>query len=201
VGAGTQPQGPTGEQKIDHLHDKVFANSLLTLGAGKGAALDSFSGWLLAGFGAGLALLLSNLDSVAPYLPISTVRLAAFIFIIAAAFGVAEKYLSTLVSGAVEAFLVSSELGEKMAERDIDLDFDFIFAETERASFPPARWIVARMLRKVREGDLVASGRFFSRCSQVQSIFVLCEAVLIILATSYCKWAHKHHRITPRCTG
>lgn len=182
---GIQPEGPTAEQeKIEHLHDKVFANSLLTLGAGKSsAALDNFSGWLLAGFGAVLALLLSNLDSVAPYLPISTVRLAAFIFIIAAAFGVAEKYLAALLSGAVEASLVSSELGEKMADRDIDLDFAFIFAETERASFPPARWIVRRMLRKVREGDLVASGRFFSRCSQVQGVLVLCEAILIILAT------------------
>jgi hypothetical protein len=177
-------QEPKSEPEISHLHEQVFANSLLTLGAGKSsAALDTFSGWLLGGFGAALALLLSNLDSVRPFLPIPVVKLAAFIFIIAAVIGVAEKYLAALVSGAVEAFVVSSELGEKMGDRDIALDFSVIFAETERAAFGPARWIVRRMFKRVRQGDLVVSGRFFSRCSQVQGILVLCEAFLILLAT------------------
>lgn len=177
-------EGFSEGREVRNLHEQVFANSLLTIGAGKSSsALDTFSGWLLGGFGAALALLLSNLDSVSPYIPIAVVKNAAFVFILAAVLGVAEKYLAAIVSGAVEGFFLGTDLGERTAEREIELDLSVVFTETERAAFRPAKWIARRMLRKFRQGDLVASGRFFSRCSQVQGILVLCEAILVIFAT------------------
>ena len=87
-----------------------------------------------------------------------------------------------MVSGAVEAFSASSDLGEKMADRDIDLDFAYIFAESEKASFPLARWFLRRLLRKTAQGDLVATGKFYARCAQVQGALVLVESILILVA-------------------
>jgi hypothetical protein len=51
--------------KPSEVQGHVLAGELLTLAARKSSStLDNFSGWLLAGFGAGFALLLANLDSI-----------------------------------------------------------------------------------------------------------------------------------------
>ena len=165
--------------KIKNLQEKVFANSLLMVGAGKSSAvLDTFASWLLGGFGAALALVLSNLDSVAVFLPVQSVKFSAAIFVVAAVVGVVEKYLAAVVSGAAEAAAAGREIGEKAAE--LDLDLSAVFQLSENAALPfmrlPLRWL----LQKTAAGDLTASGRFFVRCSNVQAILVLIEAVLIL---------------------
>ena len=103
--------------KIKHLQEQVFANSLLTVGAGKSSAvLDSFVSWLLGGFGAALALVLSNLDSIAPFVPIEAIKSSATIFMVAVVVGVVEKYLAAIVTGGAESAAAGREIGEKPAD-------------------------------------------------------------------------------------
>jgi hypothetical protein len=171
--------------EIEHLQEKVFLNSPLVAGAGKGsAAIDHFASWLLAGFGAALALLLSNLDSLATSLPLGCLRSAAIIFIVAATFGVVEKFLAVIISGAVEASGVGASIGEKAAEREVELDLAYVFSEAKAASYPPMRWLLAGMLNKAQRGDLAAPGRFFTHCTQAQSVLALIETFLILFAAA-----------------
>lgn len=171
--------------EIEHLQEKVFLNSLLVAGAGKSsAAIDNFASWLLAGFGAALALLLSNMDSLTSALPLGCLKAASVFFIIAAGIGVVEKFLAVTISGAVEASEVGASIGEKAASLNLDLDITYVFSEAKAASYPPMRWLLARMLDKAERGDLAAPGKFFTHCVQVQAVLALIEAVLILFAAA-----------------
>lgn len=167
--------------KIKHLQAQVFANSLLTVGAGKSSAvLDSFVSWLLGGFGAALALILSNLDSIVPFVPIEAIKRSAAIFMVAVVVGVVEKYLAAVVTGGAESSAAGREIGEKAA--DLELDLSVVFQLSERAALPPMRWFLRSFLRKAAEGDLTVSGRLFTRLSNIQTFVVLAETFLILWA-------------------
>lgn len=174
--------------EIDHLQEKVFLNSLLLAGAGKSsAAIDSFSNWLLGGFGAALALLISNFDSLKSSLPLGSLKVGLVLFVIAAGLGVLQKFLAAMVSGAVEASQVGAAIGEKAAE--FELDMEFVFRGAREASYAPTRWLLSRMLEKAERGDLAAPGKFFTRCSQFQGVLAVLETALILSASAFIVWS------------
>jgi len=168
---------------VEHLQEKGFASTLLTLGAGKSsAAVDNFSGWLLAGFAAVLTFLLGNLDSLGPYLPITTLRDAAYIFVAAIVPAVLAKVISVVVVGATEAAALGREIGKATADQEIELDLSVALRECERAFFPPMSRLIKRSFTKMEHGDLAASARGLTKWAQVQTMLVLIEVCLIIWA-------------------
>ena len=175
----TDENGPV----IEHVQEKFFASTLLTLGAGKSsAAVDSFSGWLLAGFAAVLTFLLGNLDSLGAYLPIITVRDSAYIFVAAIVPAVLAKIISVVVVGASEAAALGREIGKAFADQGIELDLPVALRECEKAFFPPMNRLIKRSFKKVEHGDLAASARGLTKWAQVQTILVLIEVLLIMWA-------------------
>jgi hypothetical protein len=168
---------------IEHLQEKAFASALLTLGAGKSsAAVDSFSGWLLAGFAAVLTFLLGNLDSFGPYLQIATLRDAAYIFVAAIVPAVLAKVISVVVVGATEAAALGREVGKAASDQGIDLDFSVALRECEKAFFPPMNRLIKRSFKKMEHGDLAASARGLTKWAQVQTLLVLLEVCLVLWA-------------------
>jgi hypothetical protein len=175
----TEQKGPI----IEHLQEKFFASTLLTLGAGKSsAAADSFSGWILAGFAAVLTFLLGNLDSLGTYLPITTLRNAAYIFVAAIVPAALAKVISVVVVGASEAAALGREVGKSAADQGIDLDLSVALRECEKAFFPPMNQLIKRSLKKMERGDLAASARGLTKWTQVQVMLVLLEVFLITWA-------------------
>jgi hypothetical protein len=171
------------DHPIEHLQEKVLAGSLLTASAGKAAAVvDTFVSWLVAAAGAALALLIGSLSDIAPYLPVKTVKCAAVLFLIAAGLTVVEKYLASIVVGAAEAAAHAAEIGRRMADEDVELDFSIVLKEFETATLPPMRWLVGRSFAKVQSGDFAASGRNFARCAQVQGMLALVIAIIVLSA-------------------
>lgn len=148
--------------------------------AGKGSAvLDTFSGWLLGGFGAAVTFLIGKLDAIPKHLPVETVRYCTFLFLIAAVLGLFEKYLATFIAAGAQGAAIGRELGKEEAPLGQP---EVIFRELRRAILPPMRWFIDRSLRKRKSGDRYAAPRNFVRCAQVQGLFVLVEVVIVLLA-------------------
>jgi hypothetical protein len=71
---------------------KLVAAQTLSIAAQKmSAALDSFSSWLVAGFGATLALLIANLDTVSSFIIGGTIKCSAVLFLVSACFACVAK--------------------------------------------------------------------------------------------------------------
>lgn len=168
---------------VPHLQEKVLAGSLLTAGAGKAsAALDSFASWLLAGFGAALALVISSDTTVGKYVSEQDLKSAGVLFLWAAALTVIEKYLSAIIVGAAETAAQAAEAGRRLADDNVDVNFSIVFQELQSAVIWPARWFVARSQAKVLRGDFASAGRSLLRCAQAQGFLVLVAAVLLLVA-------------------
>jgi hypothetical protein len=171
------------DEPIPYLQEKVLAGSLLTSGAGKAASvIDSFVSWLLAGAGGALALLIGSLDDLAKYVPLANVKSAAILFLVAACLTVVEKYLTSIIVGAAETSAHAAEVGRRLADDEIEIDFTVVFRELEAATLPPMRWFVGRSFAKAQRGDFAASGRNFARCAQIQGVLALAVAVLVLSA-------------------
>ena len=169
--------------EIPNLHEQVFVNALRSEMNGKASAtVDSFSGWLLGGFGVASALLVSQYDSVSKHLAASTIQTFLFLFLSALGLGIVQKYIYVIVTAHSQGSAIGRELGEKASEKSIRLDFEVILTEMEKSTFAPARWFVSRSFDKLRKGDLVSSTRNFSRLFQIQSVLAVIQAILILIA-------------------
>jgi hypothetical protein len=165
--------------KIEFVKEKllvsdVFAHSAANLSP----AIDSFASWILGGFGAGLALLLANLDKVQHFIDVSTIRRAGLLFLAAIVVGIVEKLLALVVTTASRNFAAGRTIGAKFE----GIDIQAYFREAEKGFFIPARWLAARSFKKLLSGDLAAMPRAIIRLAQVQIWIALAEAALIVRA-------------------
>ena len=169
--------------EIPNLNEQIFVNALRAETNGKASAsVDSFSGWLIAGFAATSALLISQFDAVSKHLYPDTIRMFLYLFLWSLMLAIVQKYLSVIVTAHSQASAVGREMGDKAAEKSIDLDFNIILAEMERSILPPGRWFVSRSFAKAKRGDLVSSTRAYSKLFQIQSFLAVVQAILILVA-------------------
>jgi len=146
------------------------------------AKVDSFSGWMLTAFGAALALLLANIQTVSTFIRVEDLRRSAFVFLVAILVGVLQKSLASFVASTSAAALEGEALGRDIASAGARVDMQIIFGELERATLFPFRWIVRRALRKVANGDLAVGGRMCIMLSQLQGWAVSLESALALAA-------------------
>ena len=148
---------------------------------------DAFATWLLAGFGGGIALMLTNHDAVT-LVSRYAIRTDAKLFGAAVVVTVIEKYIAIIVIAGSEAAISSRTivLDHIKLRREADLppslDARLIMAEIVSAIFRPFRWFAQRSLRKAEAGDSGAGMRRLVRLSQVQGFLLLTEIVLFLIA-------------------
>jgi len=180
-----QGETPLDPEEMDptELQTRIFAGQLLTLGAQKGSAsLDAFSGWLLAGFGAGFALLLANLDSVLTHLALWSLRGGILLFLISVAFALSAKLLAAFVASGAGAAAEAGELGRRLEERNIDIDFRQMFREIEAAVVWPGSIGVKKIFAKAAAGDFAVAARMHAKASQLQGLAVLAQVLASVAA-------------------
>ena len=163
----------------------IAAGQLLIVAAQKvSASFDSFSGWLLAGFGAALALFIANLDTVSGYIDFSSIRCAASLFLLSAVLAVFQKLLAMFVAGGTAAGVAGAAMGKDLADRGIDLDIATFFEETKRALYWPGTVFASRAFNKAKSGDFAGPGRMYVKISQLQALAVLAQASLSLAAAA-----------------
>ena len=167
--------------KDKHLLEKIAVNkTLLLLAKHISSSLEKFSGWLLAGFGAAFALVLTNIESITDFVQITSIRSGISYFLIALFLGVIQKWLSAIISSSFEASVGSEEIGKKLSESKDGADIEFILNEIKRSTLYPAKWFVTWQFNKILTGDLSAPGRMLSKLSQIQSFLIFAQALLVI---------------------
>lgn len=161
----------------------IFAGQILNLATQKvSSSFDAFSGWLVAGFGAALALFIANLNSFSTFVSSASIKTAAFFFIASAVLAVLAKLLAAFVAAGTAAALEGAVVGRDLAERQIELDIDRFFAEAEKALFWPARLFAQRAFAKAQGGNFAGPGRLYTKVAQVQALTVLVQAALSLVA-------------------
>lgn len=161
-----------------HLAAKVMARSA-EIASEVG---DSFSNWLLGGFGAVLALLLANLDKLTSIIPLTNIRVSGRIYIVAAVLALFEKLLALWAGGFSKGHSLGTELAREVDPQAIDFR---IYLETSRkAIFPPMRWVLDRQLAASARGDITSVPRMALRLTQVQLVVVFIQAGLIVAAAA-----------------
>ena len=172
-------------QEIKNIHDQNFVNILRAkTNECVSPIIDHFSSWLIGGYGAAAALLVSQYNSVSNHINISVIQDFLLLLMLALIMAVIQKFISSLVISNARASIVGVELGRDASENNIDLDFEFIFNEIEKSIFPISRWFVRRSLRKVLKGDLMANSRNIVRLLQVQGLITIAQ-VLVTLCAIY----------------
>lgn len=170
-------------ETTDNLHEKVMANELLLAVAAKSAAsLDSFAGWMLAGFAASLALIIANIDNITALGLVASLRFAVVLLLVAAVLGLLQKYIAVSIIAAAEGASVGRAGSDRAIGQGIHIDVRWVLQEIDRAALPPFRRFVRRSFQKLEAGDFSVCGRTTARWAQVQGLLVLLEA-------SVCLWA------------
>lgn len=164
-----------------NILEKIAVNKLLLLMAKHTSnSLNKFSGWLIAGFGAAFALVLTNIESISTFIHITSIRNSISIFLIALFLGVIQKWLNAIINASSTVSEESEEIGKNLAETKENANTDFLLSEIKNSTFYPSKWMVSWQLNKIQRGDLSAPGRMIGKLSQIQSYLVLFQALLAI---------------------
>ena len=171
------------DSPIDHLHEKVLVNSVLMGAIGEGSKnMDKFSGWLLAGFAAVVAVLFGNLTEASRHLSGSAIQTVFVCFFIVAILGILAKGLAVLVASASAGAAIGRTEGERVASYTDQLDIPWFFGEVERTIIPPVRWLVRSSFAKAAKGDLTVTARLFTLVAQIQALCMALQALVVLFA-------------------
>lgn len=173
----------SSDDQLQSDYSRNVANTLMLLAARRSSlVVDTYLSWLLAGAGAFIGLLISNLDKVSKYLSPGTVKAAAITFLIAAVLGAAEKYLASVVQGSAEGGKEAAELAKEAANDDIPLDLELVYREFEGATYPLTRWIMRKSRVAFRASSPTTVGQRLSRQAQVQSFLAMAVTALVFVS-------------------
>ena len=165
------------EKQAVALNTSLAASRILSLGAHRlSASLDTFSGWLLAGFGAVFGLLIANFAALSEHIHAANLKVGAGLFLIAAAFAAGQKFLAAYVAAGTAAGEGGRSIGKEIASGAVPLDVDSMYTQVRQGLFWPLSSFNARMTSKAKAGDFAVTGRHHAKTSQIQFVLVLLQS-------------------------
>ena len=183
-------QAATAQALDVRQHSSTLAMVVLADLANKiSSKFDAFATWLLAGFGGGVALMLTSHDAIA-LVSRNAIRTDLKLFAAAVVITVIEKYIAIIVIAGSESALATRALvleHIKLRREDdlpLNLDARLVTAEIIRPIFRPFRWLAERSANKIQAGDNGAGMRRLVRLSQVQGLLLFVQIVLFLIALS-----------------
>ena len=173
-----------GNKKLQFSNEQLIGQASL-LGSLKGTkTLDTFAGWILAGFGTALTFIIANVTPI----DFNKLKSALIIFIVATVFCAIQKYLAIIVICVFESSEEVNKRISSLVEKNPNIfdtfSWEKYFKEIERPYWPISKQIIRFFNKKLIDGDLNAGARLFIHCFQTQSILVVIEIVLLII----CAW-------------
>ncbi len=171
------------EMKPSEIQANIFAGQALMLATSRvSASLDTFSGWLAAGFGAVLALFIANLDSVSKFISLESIKCGATLVLASTLFAVIDKFLAAFIAAGTAAAAEGAALGKDIAERGVELDVPTFFSQITRALFWPLSAFARSSFAKVGAGDFAGPSRMYTKAAQIQAFVVIIQAGLSLAA-------------------
>ena len=153
----------------------------LTISAGyASASLDKLAYWFLAGFGASLSLILTNLNEISVFIQIKSIACSAYLFLWASVLCLAQRYVAMVIGCCVSSAKEGRELGEKFGHMDVKE-----YITQMKAAIPCfLRPLSNDLLDKVENNDFAAVGQMLMRLSLFQGLIVSIEVIVLLSALS-----------------
>lgn len=153
--------------------EKVADRILGAYGAMLSSELQRFGGWIAAGSGGAIALLLGNLTDLSASMEVRAIFTACWLFVASLLVYVLEKWIAAQVSGASAALPIVMEAHEGV---DLDrLDGPKVIATMIGRSIWPFSWFMRRAAKKRHE-----PGARIARLSQVQTWGLVLQLLLAL---------------------
>ncbi|WP_446808637.1 hypothetical protein ACH50O_15325 [Methylomonas sp. 2BW1-5-20] len=160
---------------------KFAASNLLTISAGvASSSLDKLATWFLVAFGAGIALILSNLKDISEFIPIPVIACVSTLFFWASVLCFAQRYVATVIGCGAASAKESRELIEKLAR----IDPVELIAQMKAGIPYLLRLIASGLLNAVENGDFAAVGKLFIRLTLFQGLLATSEVIVLLVALS-----------------
>lgn len=174
------------EKAAETLNTTLTASRILSTGARRlSLSLDSFSSWLLAGFGATYGLLLANIGSLAAYVSPSRIKLGAACFIVAAALAALQKLIASYVAAGAASFGDGEATGKDLADKRAPLNVEGMYQQVNQGLLWPWRQFKSRMTSVARTGDFAVVGRFHAKASQIQCYVVVLQVIASLVSAGF----------------
>ncbi|MDN4587572.1 hypothetical protein DBA29_03545 [Xenophilus aerolatus] len=147
---------PGIEEFVAPTHVQVAAHrTQLTLADVVASRYDKLTGWLVAGMGAALTLMISNIDKSSAIISVQSIRNALKIFIVLLLVHVAQRLLALVIETAAAA-------QEKASKEDLSklngLAELFAYLDLlEKPAVRPFSWFVSKTLNQARKGRLMGA--------------------------------------------
>ena len=175
--------------------EQAFASALYQCVSETTSAIDKFSMWLLAGTGASGALLISQIDSVLPFLTTAGFKTCLGLLVVSAIFGFASKYkalrceMQLHMQQRLQCLLDpvfhkhgndEKTIQEYASQRGVTLETEIRFSNVIAEFAKPFPWWAKRLISwhvKKNEGDVQASHRMAFKAYMGQIRWAFCQAV------------------------
>jgi len=137
--------------------------SLVGIASIVAAQYEKFAGWLVAGLGASLALLVSNLDKTKDMIQPASVSYAIKIFVAILVAHTAQKILAIVVSSGATS--LQSAVGAVMEPPLTMPELSAYLANLENAYPWPMKGMVRSSFNRMRKGELTFFGKLIAQLS------------------------------------
>ena len=162
----------------DNIEESIFIGKVLSVtAASASASIDKFSTWLIAGFGAAFALILTNIATVSSFISVDKIKCGVMLYLMALVFSVLQRLIASQIQSGVAAI---KEL--KDVDSPKDLNPENLMREFERVTFYPMKWLIQYQNKRLEEKDFAANGRMQAYMVQVQSLLVIIQAGLVVFS-------------------
>ena len=161
----------------------VLASKVLIGTAGTIAGQwEKFTGWLVAGLGASLALIIANMDKTKDMLPAASVSQAVKIFIALLLVHTVQKILAFVVASAVDADQkeVIAKASPPLNQQEAIVMLDHI----EESYFFPFSCMIHGAFGRIRKGELIHVGRRIIRFALASTLLAAMQVLLAVWAVS-----------------
>ena len=171
--------------ECEKVEARLLAAKILTTAAQRSsAAMDTFSSWLLVGFGAAFALILANMDSVTKFIPFAHLKSGAILYLASALLAVADKFLASFVAAGTGSASDGDALARDLESRGARVDLPELLREVQKGLMWPWSLIARYMADSTLAGDHAVAGRVHTKASQFQGYVVLVQALLCIVSAA-----------------
>lgn len=166
-------------------HTSLLAMKLM-IGSAKHASttLESLSSWMLAGFGAVLGLILSQLQGLSTILDIGHVRVAGLAYIISVIPAFFAKVLGAMLTAAGNGAKDGEEFGAKIDQSGGTIDSQELYRLLSEDTRWPLSWINRKAMQLALANDIAGLGRLARDRSNLQMIWVFSQTILTALAAA-----------------
>lgn len=145
-------------------------------------AIGDFQKWLVAGYGAVISLAIPKASDLAAVVGQAPLLWALSLLVLSLVLAVPAMLIGSVLTASAGVKDAEKDVAKIVAEADRPIDMRAFHDGLERALWLPARLGAQWSRRRLERGDWTAPARFQAKLSQAQSLLVITQLLLGVIA-------------------